>query len=417
MFIRRLFLPLLTLLLLAVLAGYSVLLAMADAAFRQNTLNSAETAVHLVPSNASYHALLAEVLEESGANPDAELRMATVLSPHESRYWIRRAFRAEVEQKYDESERFLMEAHRVDRGFDPRWALMNYYFRRGRLPEFWKSARETLEMSYGDLNPIFRLCLSANTDPSFTARILPPRRAILLSFFSYLVQHKQMESVSAIAAELAATAETEDVPLLLDYCNRQMGHDNQSSLTVWNSLCRRHLLGFTELAPDHGNIVTNTDLVAASLQQGFDWRYGKTPEIKAKPIDTGKGISFEVSGFQPDSVAILEQEIPLTAGKQYLINYEYRLIGERPDSGLEWTVRPSSADATGSDSPVVISPVLSGADWNTGQLRFSAGQLDAARLILQYRRLPGTVRWKGTVQIRRVTSGLAVSDSFRSGPH
>jgi hypothetical protein len=415
MFIRRYFLPLLAICGLVVLAGYAVLLAIADAAFRQDTVTSAQTAVRLVPSNASYHAHLAELLEESGFNPDPELQMATVLSPRESRYWIRRAFRAEVEQKYDESERLLMEAYRVDRGFDPRWALMNYYFRRGDLREFWKFATKALEMSYGDLDPIFRLCLNANADPSFTAQMLPPRRVVLLSFFSYLVRHNQMESIGSIAAQLASRAETEDVPLLLNYCDRQMGHDNRSSLTVWNSLCQRHLVGFSELAPDRGSIVTNTDLVAASLRQGFDWKYGSTPEVGNKPLDTGQGISFEISGFQPDSATLLEQEIPLAPGKQYILNYEYRLIGEQPDSGLQWVIRRAGAGEAGNDSTIAASSALSGSDWNTGHMRFSSGQFDAGRLILQYRRSPGTVRWKGTVQIRRITSGLASADSGGQG--
>ncbi len=415
MFIRRSFLPLLALCGLAALAGYAALLATADAAFRQDTLISAQTAVRLVPSNASYHALLAEILEETGSSPDGELLEATLLSPRESRYWIRRAFRAEVEQKYDESERLLLEAHRVDHGFDPQWALMNYYFRRGELPEFWKSAREALEMSYGDLDPIFRLCLNANPDPAFTAQMLPPRRAVLLLFFSYLLRHNQLESIGPIAAQLASGAETEDVPLLLSYCERQMGHDNQSSLTVWNSLCQRHLVGFSELAPDRGSIVTNPDLVAASLQQGFDWRYGGTSEIGAGPLDTGQGISFEISGFQTDSVAILEQEVPLTSGKQYILNYEYRLIGEQPDSGLQWLIRRAGPGAAGSDAAIATSSPLSGSDWNTGHMRFYSGQFDAGRLILQYQRLPGTLRWKGTVQIRRVTSELAPPDSGGQG--
>jgi hypothetical protein len=415
MLMRRYFLPLLALCCLVVLAWYAVVLALADAAFRQNTLASSQTAVHLVPSNASYHALLAEILEETGSNPDRELQTAAALSPRESRYWVRRAFRAEVEQKYDESERLLMEANRVDRGFDPRWALMNYYFRRGNLPAFWKSARNALEMSYGDLDPIFRLCLDANPDPSFTARMLPPRRVILVSFFSYLLQHKQMESIGPIAAQLAARAETDDVTLLLNYCDRQMGRDNPSSLTVWNSLCQRHLVGFSELVPERGSIVTNTDLVAASLRQGFDWRYGGTPEIGTRPLDTGQGISFEISGFQPDSAVLLEQEIPLAPGKQYILNYEYRLIGEQPDCGLQWQIRRAGVGEVGIDSVIATSSLLSGNDWNTGHMRFSSGQFNAGKLVLQYRRSPGTLRWKGTVQIRRVTSGLAPADSGGQG--
>ena len=415
MFIRRLFLPLVTICGLAAFAAYAVLLATADAAFRQNTLFSAQTAVRLVPSSASYHSLLAEVLEEAGASPDDELRRATALSPRESRYWIRRAFRAEVEGKYDESEQFLLEAHRVDRGFDPRWALMNYYFRRGNIPQFWVSAREALEMSYGDLEPIFRLCIAVNNDPAFTAQMLPHRRTILLSFFAWLLRQNRMESISPIAAQLAAEAEPEDVPLLVGYCDRQMGHDNQSSLTVWNSLCRRHMVGFSELDPGRGDIVTNPDLVAASLRQGFDWRYNSTPAIAAKPLDTGQGISFEITGFQPDLVAILDEEIPQTPGKQYVQNYEYRLIGDQHDTGLQWVVRRVGVSEYASDSTVAASSVLAGTDWNTGHMEFSAARLDAARLILQYRRSPGTVRWKGTVQIRRVTSGLAPAQSATPG--
>ena len=129
---------------LAVSVWYSVTVARADLYYRENSLASAQAAVRLAPGNAVYHALLAEWLEADGANPDAELKKTTDLSPRESIYWIRQAFRAEVERKFEESERFLTEAYRVDHGFDPRWALMNYYFRRGMTPQFWKAAREAL---------------------------------------------------------------------------------------------------------------------------------------------------------------------------------------------------------------------------------------------------------------------------------
>jgi hypothetical protein len=409
MFTRRSILSLVTLCCLAVLAGYAVLLAAADAEFRQNTLISVQKAVHLVPSNAGYHALLAEILEENGSSPDVELETANRLSPYESRYWIRRAFRAEVEQKYDKSERLLMEARRVDRGFDPRWALMNYYFRRNNLPDFWKSAKGALEMSYGDLDPLFRLCLDANPDPSFTAQMLPPRRTVLLAFFTYLLGHNLMESTGPIAARLASSANTDDVPLLLNYCDREMERDNRSSLSVWNRLCHKHLVDFSDLDPDRGNIVTNPDLVAGSLRDGFDWRYAGSGEIAASPFDTGQGLSFEVTGFQPDSVVLLEQEIPLTPGRQYALNYEYRLIGERPDSGLQWIIRRPGGTDTGGNSAIAVSSPLSGSEWHTEHLLFSSGQLDAGRLVLMYRRSPGTLRWKGTVELRRMTSALADS--------
>jgi hypothetical protein len=407
MLIARRTVSILTLCGLLALAWYSVLLARADISSRENTPAALRTAVRLVPANAAFHALLAEHLEATGENPDEELEIATSLSPYESRYWIRRGFRAEVERKYQDSERYLLEAYRVDRGFDPRWALMNYYFRSARPPEFWKSTREALDMSYGDLAPIFRLCLAASDDPSTTQRILPLRREILFAFFVYLIEHDRAEAAAVLAAELASGAQPSEVPVLLDYSGRQMGHNDASSLTVWNALCRRRLLPFVELAPDQGKIVTNSDFAAAPLQKGFDWKYGTEPGVAVGPMDAAQGVSIEVTGKQADSIRLLEQEIPLTPGKQYVIHYEYRLIGNAGDSGVHWGIQgPKPDDPAGKDS-LAISSVLSARDWDNGQMMFSAGQHDSASLVLEYRRALGTIRWKGTVQIRRVTSELA----------
>src|ERR1700679_1206977 len=238
MSIARWVVSFLTLCVLVILASYSVLLARSDSLFRENSLTALRTAARLVPANAAYHALLAEHLEAAGANPDTELEIATNLSPYESRYWIRRAFRAELEQKFEESEHYLLEASRVDRGFDPQWALMNYYFRRGKLGEFWKSTNEALNVSYGNLDPIFRLCLAASDDPAVTRSILPPRRHILFAFFAYLTAHGQVDSAASIAPELASGAQPEEVNVLLDYCGKQIVHHNgASSLAVWNAMC------------------------------------------------------------------------------------------------------------------------------------------------------------------------------------
>ena len=175
--------------------------ARADVSFRDNTLGGVcKQPSDWCQQNAAYHALLAEHLEATGADPDEELAIATNLSPSESRYWIRRGFRAELEQKYDQAESYLIEAYKVDHGFDPRWALMNFYFRRGKFTEFWKYTRDALDISYGSLDPVFRLCLAADDNPLVTRNALPPRRDILFGFFTYLIEHEQVESAASIAA-------------------------------------------------------------------------------------------------------------------------------------------------------------------------------------------------------------------------
>jgi hypothetical protein len=290
---------------------------------------------------------------------------------------------------------------------------MNYYFRRGNLPEFWKAARQALDMSYGSLDPIFRLCLAADDDPSVTRRILPPRREILSAFFIYLFQHQPVAYASGMASELAPGAQPDELPWLVGYCEKQMGRDNRSSLLVWNALCRRRLVPFPELAPELGQILTDGDFSAVPLQGGFDWKYGNTEGIAVGPMDAAQGISIDISGKQPDMALIIEEEIPLIQSKQYVLGYQYRLPDAQPDSGLQWIVRGTAPGGGDSVDPIAISPVLSGKEWSEGKMTFSAGRHDAARLILQYRRAPGTLRWKGIAQIRRVTSGPAQPGSLR----
>jgi hypothetical protein len=411
MWIAKRIVSIITLCGLACLTWYSILLARADISFRDNNIEALRAAVQLAPGNAAYHALFAEHLESADENPDQQLELATDLSPHESRYWIRRGFRAELERKYAESERYLLRALEVDRGFDPRWALMNFYFRRGRLPEFWKSTREALDMSYGNRAPIFRLCLAANDDPSVTRQVLPPRREIHFAFFTYLIGHEFIDTAAGMAAELAAGAQPEEVPVFLDYCGRQMSHDVRSSLLVWNALCDRRLLPFTELAPEQGKIVTNGDFAVPPLQEGFDWRHSDSAGVAVGPLDSAQPLSITLNGSQSDHITLFEQTVPLAQGKTYSVNYEYQVAGDTGDTGLHWLVRGVQAGSTGGDDSPVVSPVFSARDWENGKIIFNAGQRQAARLVLEYQRLPATVKWNGTVRIRRVVSGLAQAGS------
>ena len=81
------------------------------------------------------------------------------------------------------AERWLLEAARVDRQFEPRWTLANFYFRQQKMDEFWKWMRAALEVSYGDRDAAFDLCWSAAPDAAtILARAIPERHAVLAAF-------------------------------------------------------------------------------------------------------------------------------------------------------------------------------------------------------------------------------------------
>ena len=65
----------------------------------------------------------------------------------------------------------LHEAARVDRTFDPRWTLANYYFRRQNWDEFWKWMRAAAEMSYGDRSSKAQMKQANNAGATFAILI------------------------------------------------------------------------------------------------------------------------------------------------------------------------------------------------------------------------------------------------------
>src|SRR5258708_1478531 len=127
-------------------AGYwPVRLAWADWRFRENTYASVRRAVELDPANARYHAWLAEFEEDEARDPSRELAIASTLNPNDSAIWIRRGLRAESQRDFGQAEEFLLKAAAIDKLYAPRWALANYYARKGDTERMWPWIRQALE--------------------------------------------------------------------------------------------------------------------------------------------------------------------------------------------------------------------------------------------------------------------------------
>src|SRR6266700_8425208 len=137
-------------------------LAWADWLATVNTPESVAEATRLDPANATFHGLLAEHQEASGKDPKPELKTAASLSPAESRYWARLAFRAETEHDDGAAEKYLLRAAEVDRMFALRWSLANFYLRRGDaargdMDKFWQWLGKSFEMAPPELGALFQV--------------------------------------------------------------------------------------------------------------------------------------------------------------------------------------------------------------------------------------------------------------------
>jgi hypothetical protein len=116
------------------------------------------------------------------------------------------------------------------------------------------------------------------------------------------------------------------------------------------------------------------------------------------------GLKVAFSGRQPEEFEILTQYMPVEPGRRYRIQFEYKTIDIPPGSGLGWLVEPGS----GRGEAAGRSAALSSPEWRWEQFEFSTPAADGVvRLILQYRRAPGTTRGEGWLLLRRVQCGFA----------
>ena len=372
---------------------WSIQAAVADSLYRRNTPESLQASVSLAPGSALSHRLLAEHLEGMGRDPDAEFTAAASLSPRDSQYWIRLGFRAEVEGNNSLAENYLMRAAAVDRMFNPRWALVNYYFRRAAADSFWLWSERALEMSYGDATPLFRLWWEETQDEDLIEKHLTGNRDIRVKYLSFLAANNRLDRAGQLARQVAQFIDSPDVPRLVDYCERVATSDSPSAVAVWNTLSARKLTPYARLDPAKGAIVTNGDFAIQGTPQGFDWRFPPFDGVSIAPAADSPGIVVRMSGDEPEDCTPLLQTIPVVPGARYRIAWEYRLPDAEGISGLRWEI----GDTASPD----LTPEKG---WKTGELVFESGTRSSVNLLLHYKRPFAATRAEGSVAIRHVTS-------------
>jgi hypothetical protein len=383
--------------LLSAAAYWSVRLARADAFARDDSEAGLAAALRLAPRNAGYLVRLADFREARGQPAPGLLDAALSLNPNDATAWMRRGLQSEMSCDLAGAERDLLRAATVSAQYEPRWTLANFYFRHRQPDAFWKWTRLALRRSYADRRPLFDLCWRVTDDPDTVTRALPPEPAAWRDYLDYLVAGKRLEAALPVALHIVDTAGPNDLPLLLWAGNTWLAARScPAALTLWNGLCARRLLPYEPLAPARGLSLTNGGFTAPFAEGGFDWR-----APTSTGLSTVRGAALfhaSFSGRQPESVEVLWQYLPLEPGRGYVADFEYRTEDIAPATGLRWRV----VNAAGVDL-AVASPHLSSNSWKNESIVFAARDNTLARLVLCYRREPGTTRIEGAVSLRHLT--------------
>ena len=383
---------------MACMAYWPLRLAWADHLYRATDAETVARAVRLSPGDADFRLKLAAAQEAAGADPTAALEAAAALDPGNADAWTRLGVAAEMRGDLRTAESRLLEAAHASHQFAPRWALANYYFRRGDGSHFWPWARESLLMGYGDLNPVFRLCWHMRQDAGLIfERAIPERRAVLNAYVWFLMQEGRLAVSEPAATRLAAQATVEDQWTLVVWCNWQLDAGSVP-MEVWNTLCTRHLLPYAPLDRDRAPL-TDGGFAAASVGGGFEWRLAPAPGVTIGRNRVPQYLWVAFSGDQPETCAPLWQFVPVTPGASYSLRFGYHTSELPLASGLRWSV----FDARTGIDLAAASPWLSSPDWKHAELRFTAPAAGLVRLTLTCQRLPGATRIEGSVGLRHLS--------------
>jgi tetratricopeptide (TPR) repeat protein len=368
-----------TLAVLAAAAWWSIRLARADAAFRRHSPVDVARALELAPDNGEYLAALALQAEYSGQDSQPLLEEIAALNPRRSAPRIQLALAAELRGDAPQAEQRLLEAFSIDRQFETRWTLANFYFRQGRSGEFWTWMKSALEMSYGDRAAAFDLCWQMSNDADeILVRAIPDRREVVASYLVYEVNHHR--DVAGAATRLARMRTAEDLPLLYAATDVLLDEGRASKAAeLWQALGNPGPEG-----------VGDSSFQQPRIGHGFDWRIAETPGVTHQSLEGAHRIRF--NGQQPEFSELLRQVLGgLRPGASYTLRWEARTQAIASPTGIEWSILGSAGTVAATE------------DWSKGDMTFIP-DADHATLELVYRRPAGQVRTDGYVDIRRVTS-------------
>lgn len=363
---------------LAACAYWALRFAFADSAFARGTPGETERALRLAPDNTRYLMLRALQLEYEGRDSGAVLQRITELRPLSSEPRIRLGLAAEIRGDTQTAERWLLDAASIDQQFEPRWTVTNFYFRAGRMEEFWRWLRLALERSYGDRKPVFELGRrAAQSWAELYSRAMPDRPEVLASYVEYLLREKEVQALRDPAVKLAVTPGYR--ALVLAACDGMIdAGETASAAAVWTALGEPNPAGVPDRDFEH------------TSGQGFDWRLNKLDGVAFLPLEAPRGLRVRFNGQQPELALLVRQPIAALRGNaRYELRWTSRTESIRTPSGLSWRIAAATI------------PIPSSPDWSEGNVSFVAND-KPAWLELWYQRPVGETRAEGSVDLRQV---------------
>lgn len=350
----------------------------------------------LAVGNSTYLRHAAGIREAEGLPASGLRERAARMNPLDSENWIHLATRSEMEGRNREAESELLRAFDVDRQFEPRWALANFYFRADNSQQSLAWVRKTLEFGAGDLTSVFQLCWDVSGNAAdILDKAVPHRAAVLAQYLRFLDGIGRVDDAGDVAKLLLPLASSEEVPALAAHCSRSLNTgQGEGAIAVWNGLIGRGLMAGERVEPATGEPSVDTGFQREMTGQGFAWGVQRVDGVSVVRLGDRRGVRVVFSRNEPEHFGILEQWIVLQPHKSYRFRIAYAVSGI-VGAGLKWVIyRPGSKAV-----PMPAALPKDGLQSGMIETRFESpagGEL--ARLELRFDREPGTVRPEGSIE-------------------
>jgi hypothetical protein len=383
-------------------AVWSMVLGYADLESRRGGRSDVARAIGAAPLDAGYLAQQS-LLTEDPAEAAWLLRESVRSNPWYAWSWIHLGLIAETSGNNVEARRDLIQAALVDRGFAPRWAMCNYFFRTGDTDSFWYWSKQALAVTETDFVPVLRLAWRFSPDvQTILRRAIPARDPVKRAFLMFLIREHPLDTGFSEAMGLFSTALPDDVPAADEFMRKLVNAGKtDEAVQTWNALCARKLLPLPQIRPSGAPVLMNARFGTAPSARTFDWRLMTTDGIAAESRAASGELEIAAAGRQPEHWGILSQWIPVQTGRHYEFRFKTRISNAERMSGLRWEIydgsTPGKTLARSEDFGLVR---------GDDAIRFFANS-SLVTLTLNYDRPRGTTNFEGTATI----SNLSLSET------
>ena len=312
-------------------------------------------------------------------------RNADALSPVSAAPMLGMGLLAESKGSLEDVQRFLALAVERDRGYQPRWTLGTFYLRH-EDQRAWPLLADALSIALKggqETDSLFETCWQFKPNAEFLLTHLIKRSADALPrYVAFLMNTQRNSALVPAALELAAGGGIAQKSLLVRVSDRLLASGEvRGAKEIWD------LVSTAEPKLE----LLNNSALGQPQQIGFDWRYNSLPESR---IEFDRGVRFDLSGKQPDPLELMFQPVPLQTGK-YTLHWESRQSPSEAPSGVFWQATDWRTGAK-----ILAAPLAKLSGWQAGSQDFEITSARPIRLALRVERVPGNVRFAGTVWLR-----------------